>query len=150
MMNGWFIHLPSYIPFCIQMLSLLLFFFIFFCLHLNFVFMIFYYRSALQDDDCMLNFSCYRPEMVVGWYHSHPGFGCWLSGVDINTQQVITLYPYIVVLIILLIYSTSKPGWHHSYSLFISLLFYKSYSLYWEHACGQATIFLAANDQWVT
>lgn len=21
-----------------------------------------------------------RPEMVVGWYHSHPGFGCWLSG----------------------------------------------------------------------
>jgi len=25
--------------------------------------------------------------MVVGWYHSHPGFGCWLSGVDINTQQ---------------------------------------------------------------
>merc|ERR1711865_1320044 len=28
-----------------------------------------------------------RREMVVGWYHSHPGFGCWLSGVDINTQQ---------------------------------------------------------------
>lgn len=28
-----------------------------------------------------------RPEMVVGWYHSHPGFGCWLSGVDITTQQ---------------------------------------------------------------
>jgi 26S proteasome regulatory subunit N11 len=30
--------------------------------------------------------SC-RPESVVGWYHSHPGFGCWLSSVDINTQQ---------------------------------------------------------------
>lgn len=29
----------------------------------------------------------YRPETVVGWYHSHPGFGCWLSSVDINTQQ---------------------------------------------------------------
>lgn len=28
-----------------------------------------------------------RSETVVGWYHSHPGFGCWLSGVDINTQQ---------------------------------------------------------------
>ncbi|KAJ3410908.1 26S proteasome non-ATPase regulatory subunit 14 [Chytridiales sp. JEL 0842] len=27
-----------------------------------------------------------RPEMVVGWYHSHPGFGCWLSNVDVNTQ----------------------------------------------------------------
>jgi len=28
-----------------------------------------------------------RPEEVVGWYHSHPGFGCWLSSVDVNTQQ---------------------------------------------------------------
>ncbi|CCJ30128.1 unnamed protein product [Pneumocystis jirovecii] len=28
-----------------------------------------------------------RPNNVVGWYHSHPGFGCWLSSVDINTQQ---------------------------------------------------------------
>lgn len=28
-----------------------------------------------------------RQEMVVGWYHSHPGFGCWFSGTDINTQQ---------------------------------------------------------------
>jgi 26S proteasome regulatory subunit N11 len=28
-----------------------------------------------------------RPQMVVGWYHSHPGFGCWLSSTDINTQQ---------------------------------------------------------------
>jgi len=28
-----------------------------------------------------------RPEAVVGWYHSHPGFGCWLSSVDTNTQQ---------------------------------------------------------------
>jgi 26S proteasome regulatory subunit N11 len=26
--------------------------------------------------------------MVVGWYHSHPGFGCWLSSVDVQTQQV--------------------------------------------------------------
>ncbi|KAJ2521228.1 multicatalytic endopeptidase [Coemansia sp. RSA 1939] len=29
-----------------------------------------------------------RVESVVGWYHSHPGFGCWLSSVDINTQQM--------------------------------------------------------------
>lgn len=28
-----------------------------------------------------------RKESVVGWYHSHPGFGCWLSSVDIQTQQ---------------------------------------------------------------
>lgn len=38
----------------------------------------------LGVSECRL---CFRPEMVVGWYHSHPGFGCWLSGVDINTQQ---------------------------------------------------------------
>ena len=29
-----------------------------------------------------------RMENVVGWYHSHPGFGCWLSSVDVNTQDV--------------------------------------------------------------
>lgn len=28
-----------------------------------------------------------RDEKVVGWYHSHPGFGCWLSNVDVSTQQ---------------------------------------------------------------
>lgn len=28
-----------------------------------------------------------RPENIVGWYHSHPGYGCWLSGIDVNTQM---------------------------------------------------------------
>lgn len=28
-----------------------------------------------------------RDEVVVGWYHSHPGFGCWLSNTDVGTQQ---------------------------------------------------------------
>jgi COP9 signalosome complex subunit 5 len=27
-----------------------------------------------------------KNDAVVGWYHSHPGFGCWLSGIDVNTQ----------------------------------------------------------------
>jgi COP9 signalosome complex subunit 5 len=27
-----------------------------------------------------------RLENVVGWYHSHPGYGCWLSGIDVGTQ----------------------------------------------------------------
>lgn len=27
-----------------------------------------------------------RPEMSIGWYHSHPGFGCWLSSTDVATQ----------------------------------------------------------------
>ncbi|KAG5468151.1 hypothetical protein LSCM1_02125 [Leishmania martiniquensis] len=26
-----------------------------------------------------------RHENVVGWYHSHPGFGCWLSSEDVMT-----------------------------------------------------------------
>ena len=25
-------------------------------------------------------------ENAVGWYHSHPGYGCWLSGIDVGTQ----------------------------------------------------------------
>ena len=29
-----------------------------------------------------------RKEKVVGWYHSHPGYGCWMSGIDVNTQQL--------------------------------------------------------------
>ena len=29
----------------------------------------------------------YKSEVVVGWYHSHPGFGCWLSFVDVKTQR---------------------------------------------------------------
>lgn len=24
---------------------------------------------------------------IVGWYHSHPSFGCWLSGIDVDTQE---------------------------------------------------------------
>ena len=34
-----------------------------------------------------LLFQLEKFEIIVGWYHSHPGFGCWLSGVDINTQK---------------------------------------------------------------
>lgn len=28
-----------------------------------------------------------RSEIVVGWYRSHPGFGCWPSPIDVNTQK---------------------------------------------------------------
>ncbi|KAJ8508389.1 hypothetical protein ONZ45_g9332 [Pleurotus djamor] len=28
-----------------------------------------------------------RLEHAIGWYHSHPGYGCWLSGIDVNTQM---------------------------------------------------------------
>ncbi|MFA6329593.1 MAG: Mov34/MPN/PAD-1 family protein [Candidatus Micrarchaeia archaeon] len=26
-------------------------------------------------------------QVVVGWLHSHPGLGCFLSGTDVSTQQ---------------------------------------------------------------
>ncbi|KXZ43921.1 hypothetical protein GPECTOR_77g19 [Gonium pectorale] len=32
------------------------------------------------------NKAVHRLENAVGWYHSHPGYGCWLSGIDVNTQ----------------------------------------------------------------
>lgn len=36
-------------------------------------------------DDCeRIN----RPEQVCGWYHSHPGYKCWLSGIDVSTQSL--------------------------------------------------------------
>ena len=42
-----------------------------------------------------------RHEMVVGWYHSHPGFGCWLSGTDVNTQQSFEmLHPRCVAVVV--------------------------------------------------
>ena len=28
-----------------------------------------------------------RLENAIGWYHSHPGYGCWLSGIDVTTQM---------------------------------------------------------------
>lgn len=28
-----------------------------------------------------------RPENALGWYHSHPGYGCWLSGIDVDTEM---------------------------------------------------------------
>lgn len=33
----------------------------------------------------------YNEERVVGWYHSHPKLGCFLSSRDVETQQ--TNYP---------------------------------------------------------
>lgn len=29
-----------------------------------------------------------KGENIVGWYHSHPGYGCWLSGIDVSTQAL--------------------------------------------------------------
>lgn len=40
-------------------------------------------------------------ENAVGWYHSHPGYGCWLSGIDVDTQFNQQLFndPFLAVVI---------------------------------------------------
>lgn len=42
-----------------------------------------------------------RLEHAIGWYHSHPGYGCWLSGIDVNTQINNQTYqdPFVAVVI---------------------------------------------------
>ncbi|EKM76920.1 hypothetical protein AGABI1DRAFT_62649 [Agaricus bisporus var. burnettii JB137-S8] len=42
-----------------------------------------------------------RLENAIGWYHSHPGYGCWLSGIDVNTQLNNQKYqdPFVAVVI---------------------------------------------------
>ncbi|KAF8157102.1 JAB1/Mov34/MPN/PAD-1 ubiquitin protease-domain-containing protein [Crassisporium funariophilum] len=42
-----------------------------------------------------------RLENVIGWYHSHPGYGCWLSGIDVNTQLTNQKFqdPFVAVVI---------------------------------------------------
>jgi len=41
------------------------------------------------------------PDNAVGWYHSHPGYGCWLSGIDVSTQASQQMYqdPFLAVVI---------------------------------------------------
>ncbi|EMC98444.1 hypothetical protein BAUCODRAFT_32485 [Baudoinia panamericana UAMH 10762] len=39
-------------------------------------------------------------ENAVGWYHSHPGYGCWLSGIDVSTQATQQMTdPFLAVVI---------------------------------------------------
>lgn len=40
-------------------------------------------------------------ENAVGWYHSHPGYGCWLSGIDVQTQSTQQTFsdPFLAVVI---------------------------------------------------
>ena len=37
----------------------------------------------------------------MGWYHSHPGYGCWMSGIDCSTQMLNQQYqePWLAVII---------------------------------------------------
>ena len=49
-------------------------------------------NASAEADEYMTQYlqSCRdsgRMENAVGWYHSHPGYGCWLSGIDVSTQM---------------------------------------------------------------
>lgn len=51
-----------------------------------------------------------RNENIVGWYHSHPGYGCWLSRIDIDTQMQNQAFqdPFLAVVIDPLATSATK------------------------------------------
>jgi len=56
------------------------------------------YEFMVQYMDCSEKVGKIEP--VVGWYHSHPGFGCWLSGIDVRTQtNNQRLDPYVAVVV---------------------------------------------------
>ncbi|OBA22573.1 Mov34-domain-containing protein, partial [Metschnikowia bicuspidata var. bicuspidata NRRL YB-4993] len=40
-------------------------------------------------------------DSIVGWYHSHPGYGCWLSGIDVATQSLNQNFqdPYLAIVV---------------------------------------------------
>ncbi|TPX37451.1 hypothetical protein SmJEL517_g00582 [Synchytrium microbalum] len=42
-----------------------------------------------------------RIENPIGWYHSHPGYGCWLSGIDVSTQMLNQQYqdPWVAIVV---------------------------------------------------
>jgi COP9 signalosome complex subunit 5 len=51
-------------------------------------------NAASDADEYIVNFGELsrngggQQENPVGWYHSHPGYGCWLSGIDVATERL--------------------------------------------------------------
>jgi COP9 signalosome complex subunit 5 len=50
-------------------------------------------NAQAEADEYMVNYTeklreSGRLENPIGWYHSHPGYGCWLSGIDVDTQKL--------------------------------------------------------------
>ncbi len=63
-------------------------------------------NAATEADEYMINFlmrsrEVGQQENAVGWYHSHPGYGCWLSGIDVTTQNTNQSFqdPFLAVVI---------------------------------------------------
>jgi COP9 signalosome complex subunit 5 len=51
-------------------------------------------NAQADADEYMVNFGELsrngggQQENPIGWYHSHPGYGCWLSGIDVATERL--------------------------------------------------------------
>ncbi|EXJ74960.1 COP9 signalosome complex subunit 5 [Cladophialophora psammophila CBS 110553] len=64
-------------------------------------------NAHADADEYMVNFGIAsregggQLENAVGWYHSHPGYGCWLSGIDVHTQKIHQMAndPFVAVVI---------------------------------------------------
>lgn len=63
-------------------------------------------NAQLEGYEFMVNYlqqhKLIKPqENIVGWYHSHPNYGCWLSGIDIATQELNQNFqdPYMAIVI---------------------------------------------------
>jgi COP9 signalosome complex subunit 5 len=64
-------------------------------------------NAHADADEYMVNFGISsregggQLENPVGWYHSHPGYGCWLSGIDVHTQKTHQMVndPFVAVVI---------------------------------------------------
>jgi COP9 signalosome complex subunit 5 len=63
-------------------------------------------NAAAEGDEYMVTYlegcrAAKKMENAIGWYHSHPGYGCWLSGIDVNTQALQQQFqdPFLAVVI---------------------------------------------------
>lgn len=59
------------------------------------------YAYIVQYMDAAKRSGNAQGNQVVGWYHSHPGYGCFLSQIDIETQAQNQLFqdPFVAIVI---------------------------------------------------
>jgi proteasome lid subunit RPN8/RPN11 len=41
-----------------------------------------------------------KGELIVGWLHSHPSYGCFLSSTDVRTQQTFFAEPFNIAVVV--------------------------------------------------
>ena len=61
----------------------------------SYEYMVQYIDKIIEQDEI------YGNEKVVGWYHSHPGYDCWLSSIDRRTQDLNQSFqdPYLAIVV---------------------------------------------------